>query len=68
MMGDLVEKGVRVPPKVVHTINNQLTIVIGRAAMLAAETDDVPTKERCEEIKTAVQEISRLLNTTAVRE
>lgn len=57
------EKGVRVSPKqVVHIINNQLTIVIGRAALLAAESHDIGTKQRCEEIETAAQKISRLLN------
>lgn len=57
------------PPKqLVHIINNQLTIVIGRAAILAAESDDARTKERCEEIETAAQKISRLLNSMATEE
>lgn len=50
------------PKQLVHIINNQLTIVIGRAALLAAESNDVGTKKRCEEIETAAQKISRLLN------
>jgi signal transduction histidine kinase len=57
------------PPKqVVHSINNQLTIVIGRASMLAAESDDLTTKKRCEEIETAAQNISRLLNRISVND
>jgi hypothetical protein len=57
------EEGVGMPPKqVVHNINNQLTIVIGRASMLAAESDDAAIKKRCEEIEAAAQNISRLLN------
>jgi len=50
------------PKQILHTINNQLTIVIGRAALLASETDDAGMKKRCEEIKTAAQKISHLLN------
>jgi hypothetical protein len=50
------------PKQLVHIINNQLTIVIGRAALLASESNDVGTKERCEEIENAAQKISRLLN------
>lgn len=50
------------PKQVLHTINNQLTIVIGRAALLASETDDAGMKKRCEEIESAAQKISSLLN------
>ena len=56
------------PKQLVHIINNQLTIVIGRAAILAAESDDARTKKRCEEIETAAQKISRLLNSMATDE
>jgi len=53
------------PQQIFHTINNQLTIVIGKAALLAAETDDLDTRRRCEEIGTAAQKISRLLSEIA---
>jgi two-component sensor histidine kinase len=48
--------------QIVHIINNQLTIVAGRASQLASETEDLGTKKRCREIETAVQEISKLLH------
>lgn len=50
------------PKQILHTINNQLTIVIGRAALLASETNDLGTRRRCEEIETAAHKISRLLS------
>jgi len=50
------------PKQVLHTINNQLTIVMGRAALLASETNDAGMKKRCEEIESAAQKISSLLN------
>ena len=49
------------PKQILHTINNQLTIVIGRAALLASETNDAGMKKRCEEIQLAAHEISSLL-------
>jgi len=48
--------------QILHTINNQLTIVIGKAALLASETEDLGLKKRCEEIETAAHNISRLLD------
>lgn len=53
------------PKQIFHTINNQLTIVMGRAALLASETDDLNTRRRCEEIGTAAQKISLLLREMA---
>ena len=50
-----------VPKQMLHTINNQLTIVIGKAVLLASETDDAGTKKHCKEIETAAQTISYLL-------
>jgi len=50
------------PKQILHTINNQLTIVLGRAALLASETTDTRMKKRCEEIESAAQKISCLLN------
>lgn len=49
------------PKQMLHTINNQLTIVIGKAVLLASETDDAGTKKHCKEIETAAQTISYLL-------
>ena len=48
--------------QILHTINNQLTIVIGKAALLASETEDAGLKKRCQEIETAAHNISRLLD------
>ena len=48
--------------EIVHTINNQLTIVAGRAALLASDAEDPGTRNRCREIENAVQTISHLLN------
>ena len=48
--------------EIVHTINNQLTIVMGRAALLASSAADPGIKSRCQEIENAVQTISSLLN------
>jgi len=48
--------------ELVHTINNQLTIVMGRASLLASATDDEGTRSRCREIQQAAREISALLD------
>lgn len=48
--------------EIVHTINNQLTIVMGRAALMAETAEDQGTRSRCKEIQSAVQTISRLIN------
>ena len=45
-----------------HTINNQLTIVMGRASLMADTAEDPGTRSRCKEIQSAVQTISRLIN------
>lgn len=50
------------PEQILHTINNQLTIVMGKASLLASETNDVGMKKRCQEIEKAARQISRLLN------
>lgn len=54
--------------EIVHVINNQLTIVMGRASLLACMAPDQKTRSRCEEIETAVQKISVLLNRLPVKE
>lgn len=56
------------PKQIFHTINNQLTIVIGRAALLASEMDDPDARRRCEEIGTAAQKISLLLREMAPKQ
>ena len=48
--------------EIVHTINNQLAVVMGKAALLASETEDQGTRKRCQEIERAAREISALLN------
>jgi len=48
--------------EIVHTINNQLTIVMGRAALMAETAEEPETRSRCKEIQSAVQTISRLIN------
>lgn len=48
--------------EIVHTINNQLTIVMGRAALMAETAEDPGTRSRCKEIQSAVQTISKLIN------
>jgi nitrogen-specific signal transduction histidine kinase len=53
---------------IVHTINNQLTIVIGKASLLAQSADDQGIKTRCREIETAAQTISSLLNRMTIQE
>lgn len=53
--------------ELVHTIQNQLTIVMGRAELLASAAQDPGMKKGCQEIENAVQRISALLtriNTT----
>lgn len=50
------------PEQILHTINNQLTIVMGKASLLASETNDAGMKKRCQEIEKAARQISRLLN------
>ena len=56
------------PKQIFHTINNQLTIVIGRAALLASEIDDPDARRRCEEIGAAAQKISGLLKEIALKQ
>ena len=47
--------------EIMHIINNQLTIVMGRAALLGSTAQDPGTRSRCKEIESAVQTISYLL-------
>ncbi|HLJ89476.1 MAG TPA: hypothetical protein VKZ53_21885 [Candidatus Angelobacter sp.] len=48
--------------EVFHTIQNQLTIVMGKAELLASTSTDPRTQKGCADIETAVQTISVLLN------
>lgn len=48
--------------ELVYVINNQLTIVMGRAELLACSAEDPRIRSRCQEIGDAVQKISLLLN------
>lgn len=53
--------------EIVHVINNQLTIVMGKAALLASSAEDQAVKSECAEIETAVQKISSLINRIPVK-
>ena len=55
----------RASKQIFHSINNQLTIVIGKAALPASKTNDLGTRQQCEEIGAAAQKISQLLNEMA---
>jgi two-component sensor histidine kinase len=44
-----------------HSVNNQLSVVMAQADMLAREDHSEETLERCREIKRAASNISRLL-------
>lgn len=44
-----------------HSINNQLTLVMAHAEMLARQESSEQTLERCREIKQAASNINRLL-------
>lgn len=51
-----------------HSVNNQLSIVMAHAEMLAREENSEQTLERCREIKRAAANISRLLQDFAAEE
>ena len=44
-----------------HMINNQLTVVMGKAELLGLRVEDRDTKETCREIKLAASKINKLL-------
>jgi|GEM_PF-2348618 two-component sensor histidine kinase len=48
--------------EVVHTINNQLAIVMSKADLLAGRIQDQGVKRNCEEIQIAVRKINMLLD------
>jgi hypothetical protein len=45
----------------IHSVNNQLAVVMANAEMLARENCASPSVERCQEIKQAACKINRLL-------
>jgi hypothetical protein len=47
--------------ELIHSVNNQLTVVMGQAEMLALEGRSEQDLERCREIKKAASNITRLL-------
>ena len=47
--------------ELIHSVKNQLTVVIGQAEMLAREGRSEQDLERCREIKKAASNINQLL-------
>jgi len=47
--------------ELIHSINNELTIVLGRAEMLSCAPVNEETQRACKEIKTAAGKLNRLL-------
>jgi len=45
----------------IHSVNNQLAVVMAQAEMLARENCSAPSLERCQEIKDAASRINSLL-------
>lgn len=50
------------PDDFVHTVNNQLEIVLGKAELLELTAPDQPTKESCAQIKAAASRVAILMN------
>jgi len=48
--------------EVIHRINNQLAVVMGRAELLGCLAEDTKSRDNCTEIELAVQRITTLLN------
>jgi two-component sensor histidine kinase len=55
-----------VTKELVHTINNQLAIVMSRADLLDGSTVDLKTRKNCEAIRKAVHNINTLLGDLVV--
>jgi two-component sensor histidine kinase len=51
--------------EVLHRINNQLAVVMGRAELLGCQVGDTRSRDNCAEIELAVQRITTLLNDAA---
>jgi len=47
--------------ELLHSINNQLAIVMGRAELISAQSSDQAMKRGCEEIGEAAAKIKQLL-------
>jgi nitrogen-specific signal transduction histidine kinase len=45
----------------IHSINNQLAIVIGRAQLLGLEVDNHGAQQTCREIQAAASKINKLM-------
>ncbi len=54
--------------EVLHRINNQLAVVMGRAELLGCLAGDRRFRDNCAEIELAVQKITTLLNNAAVQQ
>jgi two-component sensor histidine kinase len=55
-----------VTKELVHTINNQLAIVMSRADLLDGSAGDLKTRKNCEAIRKAVHNINTLLGDLVV--
>jgi nitrogen-specific signal transduction histidine kinase len=49
------------PDDLIHSINNQLAIVMGNAQLLGLEVDNCSTRETCRKIQAAASKINKLL-------
>lgn len=49
------------PKDLLHMINNQLTVVMGKAQLLGLEVENQTTKETCREIQAAAAKINQLM-------
>lgn len=47
--------------KLFHTLRNELTVVLGRAELLALTSQDCMSLEHCKKIKTAALKVRELL-------
>ena len=46
---------------ILHMINNQLAVVMGKAQLLGLEVEDQKTQETCREIQAAASKINQLM-------
>ena len=63
-----VKTGKTSPEELFHSVNNQLTIVMAHAEMLAYEGGSEQALARCREIKRAASNINRLLQALMIED
>jgi nitrogen-specific signal transduction histidine kinase len=44
-----------------HSVNNQLAVVMGKAELLGLKVDDGTTRQECREIQAAASKINKLM-------